>query len=111
MFERLRYFDKETSGTHYGLFLYPDLSEDPIVKSIQIWAPSDAHIYILLRAYQPALKRIRFDRDDVYLRLCNLSDELDSIVIRMFGSECESAELYSDLNAYLESFLSDIGIK
>lgn len=111
LFERLRYFDRKTSRTRYDLFLYPDLSRDPIVKSVQISTPSDAHLYILLRQYQPALKRIRFDCEDVYLRLCNLSEELDDIVIRMFGSECESAELYSDLNAYLDSFLTDIGIK
>lgn len=111
LFEKLRYFDRNTSKTIYKNFVYPDGSTDPNVKSIQISTPADAHLYILLREYQPALKKLIFDNGDVYMRCCELPAKLEDIVVRMFGPECESSELYSDLDIYFESFLTDIGIK
>lgn len=111
IFEKLRYFDRATSKTIFSSFVYPDQSKDPIVKTIQIKTPSDAQLYILLREYQPAVKKIIFEKADVYLHLTGLSEKFEDIIMRMFVSDSESTELYSDIDVYLESFLTDIGIK
>lgn len=106
LFDWLKTFDRNNAKTVYRAFRFPDGSEDSRVRAIQVTYPSDAHLFCLLRRYQPNFKHISWTGASVKMRFCKLSAELEEIIIRMFYSELGP---YSELlDDYLESQLTEI---
>lgn len=106
LFDWLLSFDRGQAKTVYRPFVYPDGTANLYVRSIQIHQPSDAHLFCLLRRYQPAFKHISWSGSLVKLRFSKLSTDLEDIILRMFDSEL--GEYSQALDSLLESQLSEI---
>lgn len=104
LFEELRSFDQQgVSKTVYRPFMFPDESVSSRVRAIQIMWPSEGHLFVLLREFQPCLCKILRKRGDRYFKLCFLPRRLEELLFKMYSQE--DTQYTMDMNSYLNEKL------